>query len=153
MYILTIWKHIPYVLLLLSVTVTRNTYIFIGTSFGLLWNIYQTEHITTFISAYKIKLYGRFHSKSFDYILLVYVMNMQYLSVFNTMLIMYLLSIYNLLQSIDYGESDYIFIWNVVLTYLQLNTFWPCKPSVGHMYVIWKDYCRKFFLCKRVLSK
>ena len=33
-------------------------------------------------------------------------MNMQYMSVFNTMLIMYLLSIYNPVQSIDYGESD-----------------------------------------------
>ena len=85
---------------------TIKTYIFIGTAFGLLWNKYQTEHITTFISAYKRKLYERFDSKSFDYILLVYVMNMQYMSLFNTMQIMYLLFIYNPLQNTDYGESD-----------------------------------------------
>ena len=33
-------------------------------------------------------------------------MNMQYMSLFNTMQIMYLLFIYNPLQNTDYGESD-----------------------------------------------
>ena len=52
------------------------------------------------------KLYGRVYSKSFDNILPVRGMNMQHMSVFNTMLIMFLLSIYNPLQSIDYREPD-----------------------------------------------